>query len=219
MQIADRVAAKRPVLFVTLEMREDQLSARRVAEKSGLSITTLLLSGDVSEEEQGAVCAAASEISQRALYMSETKETTIADIALMSRQVSDLALVVIDYLGLIKANESQKDSYERITKISGDLKRLALSLGVPVLCLAQLNRAAEQRSDKQPIMADLRDSGAIEQDADAVLLLHRPEIYKPMEQRVNLLKEQMTVTVAKNRHGAIGRVSLDFYPRNGRLRE
>lgn len=219
MQIADRVAAKHPVLFVTLEMDEEQLTARRVADTSGQKSTTLLLSEYLSETERAEMCTALSTISEKHLYMSRAKSATVPDIALMARKVQNLSLIVIDYLGLIQSSDNLRDSYERVTKISGDLKRLARSLGVPVLCLAQLNRAVEQRADKQPTIADLRDSGAIEQDADSVLLLHRPESNKRMEDRINTLKEPLTVIVAKNRHGSVGRVTMDFYPRNGRIRE
>ena len=97
-------------------------------------------------------------------YLNKQVRCTVSDVRALARQVKGLRLVVIDYLGLLKPEGRQNSRYEEITAISGDLKALARSLGVPVLCLAQLNRASEQRSDKKPTLADLRDSGAIEQD-------------------------------------------------------
>ena len=124
----------------------------------------------------------------------------------MARQVKDLRLVVIDYLQLIKPNMKLRSRYEQITEISGELKVLARTLGVPVLCLAQLNRGTETRADKKPMLADLRDSGAIEQDADAVILLHRPDMYYAEEERTDNV--QVKVNVAKNRHAATGEIDM-----------
>ena len=105
-----------------------------------------------------------------------------------------------------------------MTKNSAALKVLARSLNVPVLCLAQLNRAAEQRADKSPSMADLRDSGAIEQDADAVILLHRPAMYEPGEVKP-WEAQTLTAIVAKNRHGSSGKLDFDFWGSSGIVRE
>ena len=105
-----------------------------------------------------------------------------------------------------------------MTKNSAALKVLARSLNVPVLCLAQLNRAAEQRADKSPSMADLRDSGAIEQDADAVILLHRPAMYEPGEVKP-WGAQTLTAIVAKNRHGSSGKLDFDFWGSSGIVRE
>ena len=99
-----------------------------------------------------------------------------------------------------------RSRYEQITEISGELKVLARTLGVPVLCLAQLNRGTETRADKKPMLADLRDSGAIEQDADAVILLHRPDMYYAEEERTDNV--QVKVNVAKNRHAATGEIDM-----------
>lgn len=108
--------------------------------------------------------------------------------------------------------------YERVTRNSAALKSLARSLNVPILCLCQLNRSSEQRTDKQPSMADLRDSSAIEQDADAVVLLHRPAMYELKQQRT-WEAQTLTAIVAKNRHGGIGSINFDFWGAPGIIRE
>jgi len=116
-----------------------------------------------------------------------------------------LGLIVVDYIQLVDAEESRDSRQEQIAKISRRLKTLARELHVPVIALSQLNRAVESREDRRPRMADLRESGAIEQDADIVLLLHRPDYYD-----VNDQPGLAEVIVAKNRNGPTGSVKLTF---------
>jgi replicative DNA helicase len=118
-----------------------------------------------------------------------------------------LQAIVVDYLGLIQDTEKGRKRYEMITDISIGLKNLARDLNVPVIALAQLNRGPEQRKDSEPDMADLRDSGGIEQDADAVILLHR---VRTDEDLLEWQKSQMIMKVAKNRHGGLGEAHLKF---------
>ena len=119
----------------------------------------------------------------------------------------DLKAIVVDYLGLIQDTEKGRKRYEMITDISIGLKNLARDLNVPVIALAQLNRGPEQRKDSEPDMADLRDSGGIEQDADVVMLLHRIRTEQDKEE---WQKSQMIIKVAKNRHGVTGEAGLIF---------
>lgn len=222
MKIADYVSKTRPVLFVSLEMSIEQLTARRVADRTAISIGKVMLDCAMNTEEQEKLCTALAEIAETKMTMNRRAGATVADISMLAHSIPDLALIVIDYLGLIQCEDMRADAYERTTKNSNALKRLARSLGVPVLCLAQLNRASEQRSDKRPLMADLRDSGAIEQDADAVLLLHRPAYYlKPGDPHKPKAwePERLELDLVKNRHGSTGNINLDFYPINGRIRE
>jgi replicative DNA helicase len=116
-----------------------------------------------------------------------------------------LGLIVVDYIQLVDAEESRDSRQEQIAKISRRLKTLARELHVPVIALSQLNRAVESREDRRPRMADLRESGAIEQDADIVLLIHRPDYYDPNDQQ-----GVAEVIVAKNRNGPTGSVKLTF---------
>lgn len=218
LQIADTVAQNAGgVLFVTLEMDATQLTARRVARATGIPSNRLLM-GTLTEPEMERVTQEFKRLNRSPFYLNKAVRCSVSDVRALARQVKDLRLVVIDYLGLLKPEGKHASRYEEITAISGDLKALARSLGVPVLCLAQLNRASELRQDKRPSLADLRDSGAIEQDADGVLLLYREDMY--WAERPD---EGQPVTVecilAKHRHGAVGAVTLALDLQTGLLVE
>lgn len=213
LQVAEKVAQRgTPVLFVSLEMSIEQLSAKRLAVKTGLPSNQILL-GDLSEVEHEKVCMAAHDLSNVPLFFNSRPGASVTEIALLARQVRGCGLLVVDYLGLIR-HKKGASLYERVTLTSNALKRLARSLGVPILCLAQLSRANEQRADKKPQLSDLRDSGAIEQDADGVLLLHR--IPKD-ENSGPFSPDFLDCIIAKNRHGETGSVSLSMYPKSGRI--
>jgi replicative DNA helicase len=122
-------------------------------------------------------------------------------------------MVVIDYLGLVKPGDG-KSRYEQVTNISNELKRMARNLRVPVLCLAQLNREVEGRKGDAPRLSDLRDSGAIEQDADVVMLLH-----KTLDEVSEYEAMPLDVIIAKNRFGPLGTASMSWYMRSGRIVE
>ena len=218
LQIADTVAQNMGgVLFVTLEMDATQLTARRVARATGIPSNRLLM-GTLTDREMERVTQEFKRLNRSPFYLNKAVRCSVSDVRALARQVKELRLVVIDYLGLLNPEGKHASRYEEITAISGDLKALARSLGVPVLCLAQLNRASEQRQDKRPSLADLRDSGAIEQDADGVLLLHREDMY--WAERPD---EGQPVTVecilAKHRHGAVGTVTLALDLKTGFLAE
>ena len=215
LQIADNVARDGAVLFVSLEMDSVQLTARRVSRICRVPATKMLLGG-ATVDEIAQAARAGRRLVNVPLYTNKTLRCTVSDIRAMSRQVDNLRLVVIDYLGLIKPNPRMKSRYEQVTEISGELKILARTLGVPVLCLAQLNRASEMRGDKKPILADLRDSGAIEQDADAVIFLHRPDMYDDDEKSDWV---QVDVDIAKNRHAGTGNVKMMMHLSSGEFRE
>lgn len=211
LQIADRVAAKGiKVLFVSLEMATTQLTARRLAVETGISSGDILMHR-LDDEQNNAVAAAMERLSTRPLVFNSVRRASVGSIGILARQVKDCGLVVVDYLGLLQY-EPGKTLYEQVTKTSNELKRLACSLGIPIFCLAQLNRELEGRKGP-PRLSDLRDSGAIEQDADGVLLLHRP----PIEEGTG--PALLVCNVAKNRHGPMGRdIELNWYLNNGRIR-
>lgn len=215
LQIADNVAKSGAVLFVTLEMDVSQLQARRLSRRTGISSTRLLLDERLSAEEWQQVQAANVELSHLPLYANGKEGCTVLDVRSMARHVNGLSLIVVDYLGLLRPERSRSSRYEEITTISNSLKTLARSLKVPVLCLAQLNRASEQRADKKPGLADLRDSGAIEQDADAVLLMHRPDMYDDESERGDLVF--VSTQIAKNRHAGTASFQLGFSLQTGRF--
>lgn len=204
LQIADNVAKQGGVLFVSLEMDSVQLTARRVSRICKIPASKFLLGG-ATKEEMELACIAMKRIYDNPLYLNKTLRCGVSEIRTMARKVKNLRLVVIDYLQLIKPNMRLRSRYEQITEISGELKVLARTLGVPVLCLAQLNRGTETRADKKPMLSDLRDSGAIEQDADCVILLHRPDMYDEDEKAESV---QVKVNVAKNRHAGTGEIDM-----------
>jgi replicative DNA helicase len=217
LRVADRAAKQVSVLFVSLEMDAEQLTARRLADRTGIRIGKILMESGLTDEEQAKIAAASSDMAATKLYINRSSGASVEDVALYARSIPDLGLVVVDYLGLLTGKD-KGSLYEKVTANSNALKRLARSLKVPVLCLAQLNRMSEQRPDKRPTMADLRDSGAIEQDADGIILLHRPAVYLPQEQKPKSWEaEPMELIVAKNRHGQTGRITLDFFGSNGRI--
>lgn len=209
--VAERVAgAGIPVLFISLEMSNIQLTARRLADETGIPAQRILLHS-LEDKEHEEIAAAMDKLAVRPLFFNRVRRARVGDIGVMARQVKDCGLVILDYLGLL-TYEPGKSLYEQVTKTSNSLKRLASSLGIPVLCLAQLNRRIEGH-DGPPRLSDLRDSGAIEQDADGVLLLHRP----PYED--NGGPAPLSCVVAKNRHGESGKaIEFNWYLRNGRIR-
>lgn len=218
LKIAEQAAKSGACLFFSLEMSAEQITARRIAAESGLSIGQLMTGQSLSDDEQAKLANAASVLSMRDFRLNRAPGASVADIAQAAHLAKNLRLVVVDYLGLVRSDERGLSIYERVTKNSAALKALARSLDVPVLCLCQLNRAAEQRADKTPSMADLRDSGAIEQDADSIILLHRPAMYEPGEVKP-WESQTLTAIVAKNRHGSTGKLNFDFYGSSGIIRE
>lgn len=213
LQIADNAAKEGAVLFVSLEMDVSQLQARRLSRRTGISSSRLLLDEHLTAEEWRAVKTANAELAHLPLYANGKEGCTVLDVRSMARHIKGLSLIVIDYLGLLHPERSRSSRYEEITAISNSLKGLARSLKIPVLCLAQLNRASEQRADKTPGLADLRDSGAIEQDADAVLLMHRPDLYESERGELVFVSTQ----VAKNRHAGMKSFQLGFSLQTGRF--
>ena len=143
--------------------------------------------------------------------MDDNPAITVAEINAKCRRLNNLGLVLIDYLQLMTAAAPGKSGDNRVTivsDISRALKIMAKELNVPVICLSQLSRANESRTDKRPMLSDLRESGAIEQDADSVLFLYRDEYYNPNTQDKNIAE----CIIAKNRHGETGTVKLQWRP-------
>ena len=209
LQIADAVANEdSSVLFITLEMDESQLTARRLARVAKVPASHLIMQR-LSDDEYEHIRQQLPTLKQKHLVFSSEGVFTVSNIQALAGQVPNLRLVIIDYLGLLQSEPYYGSRYEATTAISNALKALARLLGVPILCLAQLNRANAQRLDKHPILADLRDSGSIEQDADGVLLLYRSDMYAscpiPTDKEVAVRVE---CNLAKHRHGATGRTTL-----------
>ena len=198
------------VAMFSLEMSREQLAMRLLAIESfvdGQKINT----GKLSEEEWGKLSMAASSLSQTDIRVDDNPSITVAEMNAKCRRVENLGLVIIDYLQLMNGSGYGKGGDSRVnvvSDISRSLKIMAKELNVPVICLSQLSRGPESRTDKRPMLSDLRESGAIEQDADEVLFLYRDEYYNPDSEDKGVAE----CIVSKNRHGEVGTVKLQWLP-------
>jgi replicative DNA helicase len=209
LQIAWELSKTGPVSFHSLEMGRNELYNRIIASEAQVYIGNIE-KGTLKEHDWLKIANVRTKIQSHQLAIHDKSGQNLLQIRALANSVKgsgDLKAVVVDYLGLIQDTERGRKRYEMITDISIGLKNLARDLNVPVIALAQLNRGPEQRKDSEPDMADLRDSGGIEQDADAVILLHRVSI---TEDQFDWQKSWMVMKVAKNRHGALGQVGLKF---------
>ena len=200
---------KKTVAVFNLEMSREQLALRLLASEGFLDMQKLS-TGKLSEEEWGKLCMASSALSQTDIRIDDNPMVTVADINAKCRRLDNLGLVVIDYLQLMTGSGYGKNSDNRVAligEISRSLKIMAKELNVPVICLSQLSRAVEGRTDKRPILSDLRESGAIEQDADCVMFLYRDEYYNENTEDKGLAE----CIVGKNRHGETGTVKLQWF--------
>lgn len=220
-QFADSIAANYgPVLFVSLEMSLAQLQSKRVSRISGIASDQVLL-GKLSKQEFAQVTDAERKLSKIPMLISAVPAATIGHIRRMAKQVENLQCVVIDYLGKISPNNERASRYEQVTQISHDLKVLAVELNVPFLVLAQLNRENTKKTDKRPQLSDLRDSGAIDQDADGAIMLHWEDYYSADEKEMKPWeKVDMEFIIRKNRHGrSFATCRAGFFPATGRILE
>lgn len=209
------VAAGKAVLFVSLEMSDTQIAAKRISKETGFNYSAII-SGKISRQNNPKIYEACQKLGDRPFFISDRSGLNIGDISALAYQVPDLQCIVIDYLGLIRSMtpETPRPRYEEITEISGQLKGLAKRLNIPVIVLCQLNRKNTNRKDKTPLLQDLRDSGAIEQDADAVIFLHRPDYYEgKTESRAEIIK----LIVAKNRHAGSGIIEMNWKGTSGQI--
>ena len=199
------------VAFFSLEMSREQLVLRLISNESFVD-NKKLVTGKLNESDWEKVAAAADALNRTKILIDDDSTVSVADINAKCRRVEDLGLVVIDYLQLMTSaggkGYSGENRQQAVSDISRMLKIMAKELQVPVLCLSQLSRANEKREDKRPMLSDLRESGAIEQDADIVMFLYRDDYYKEDSEKRNIAE----CIVAKNRHGETGKVELRWMP-------
>lgn len=205
------------VLFVSLEMSAPQIEAKRISLETKIRYTELM-AGRIAPEQEFQVYDWIADNKSKPFYL-VTKPMTVGEIGRKARQIGNISCIIIDYIGLISCQEEsrQKPKYEQMTEISAALKATAKTLNIPILALCQLNRESTTRSDKRPTMADLRDSGAIEQDAGAIVLLHRPDYYANKESGETPEMEEIELNVAKNRHAEPGIVRMWWHGNIGRI--
>ena len=199
------------IAFFSLEMSREQLGMRLMSNESFVD-NQKPVTGRLSEDEWAKIGLASSALSQTDIRVDDNPTITVAEINAKCRRLDNLALVVVDYLQLMTSSGERSSSNENrqqiVSDISRALKIMAKELNVPVICLSQLSRANESRQDKRPMLSDLRESGAIEQDADIVLFLYRDDYYHEDSPEKNVAE----CIVAKNRHGETGTVRLQWLP-------
>ena len=204
-------ASGKTVAIFSLEMSKEQLVTRLLANE-GLIENTRLATGNLRESDWEKIAQAASVLNQTNIRIDDNPLLTVADMNAKCRRLENLGLVVIDYLQLMTSaggkGYSGENRQQAVADISRMLKIMAKELQVPVLCLSQLSRANEKREDKRPMLSDLRESGAIEQDADIVMFLYRDDYYNEDSEKRNIAE----CIVAKNRHGETGKVELRWMP-------
>ena len=201
---------KKTVAFFSLEMSREQLAMRLMSIESFVD-SKKMATGKLSEEEWSKLCMASAALSQTDIRVDDNPSVTVAEMNAKCRRLDNLGLVIIDYLQLMTSAGNGKGGDNRVTivgEISRALKIMAKELNVPVICLSQLSRAVEGRTDKRPILSDLRESGAIEQDADAVMFLYRDEYYNENTEDKGVAE----CIVSKNRHGETGTVKMQWLP-------
>ena len=201
------INAKKPVIIFNLEMSKSQLVNRMLCSEAMVD-SNKIRTGKIDEEDWIKLATALGPLSEAPIYIDDTPGISIAEIRAKCRKLKlekNIGLIVIDYLQLIQGSGKRNASREQeISEISRSLKILAKELDVPVIALSQLSRAAEARQDHRPMLSDLRESGAIEQDADIVMFLYRDDYYNPDSEKKNIAE----VILAKHRAGSTGTVEL-----------
>lgn len=201
---------KVPLAIFSLETSKKQLALRMLSMFSGVPLQNMR-QGFLSNEDWEKILRAASELSSKDIYIDDSPSLSTTELRIRSRKLKQekgVKIIFVDYLQLLGVPYRRSSRQEEVAEISKSLKALAKELEVPVVALAQLSRQVEQRSDKRPQMADLRESGQIEQDADLIIFIHRPEVYKkkPPPEEEGLAE----IIVAKQRQGPTGIVKLAF---------
>jgi replicative DNA helicase len=210
------LAGGKAVALFSLEMSESELAQRFIASQASVKGDDLR-KGNVQQSRWPKILEASDRLAHSQLYIDDSSDLSVLDVRAKARRLAQqsadgLALILIDYLQLMRAQGAVENRVEQIGQISRGLKTLARELDVPVIALSQLNRGVEQRTDKRPVLSDLRESGAIEQDADLVMFIYRDEYYDEESEREGIAD----LLIAKHRNGGLGTVELTFqkeYPR------
>ncbi|MDO4526822.1 MAG: replicative DNA helicase [Candidatus Saccharibacteria bacterium] len=202
------------VLFFSMEMAANEIIERMISDVSGVD-NWKIRTGNVSDEEYSRIGDAMAEMAELPIYIDDTSSMTIMELRNKARRAMhdhDIGIVVVDYLQLISGSDRYAGNrVQEVTEISRGLKILARELSIPVVALAQLSRNVTGRDNPRPVLSDLRESGSIEQDADLVMFLHRPDYYKQNDD--NYEETHITeLLIAKHRHGEVGKIELYFHP-------
>jgi len=211
------IAHNIPVAIFSLEMSSEQLVQRLLCAEGRIDAQKLRR-GRLSQEEHQRLAAAAGHLNTAPIWIDDQPGSNVLEIRAKARRLQselrsdgkELGMVLIDYMQLMSGHRTTDSRVQEVSDISRGLKALARELAVPVMALSQLSRGPEQRTDKRPMLSDLRESGSIEQDADVVMFLYRPEYYAPAEKREEL-EGKSELIVSKQRNGPTGVVQLHFY--------
>ncbi|MEB3274972.1 MAG: replicative DNA helicase [Prochlorothrix sp.] len=219
LSVAQNIAAihRKAVCVFSLEMSKEQLVYRLLSSEVGIE-SGRLRAGRVRDDEWATLCQGMNNLSELPIYIDDTPDLTVTDMRSKARQLAlehntELGLVLIDYLQLMEG-ASPDNRVQELSKITRALKGMARELNVPVITLSQLSRGVESRTNKRPMMSDLRESGSIEQDADLIIMLYRDEYYNPDTPDRGITE----VIITKHRNGPIGTVKLLFEPQYTRFR-
>jgi replicative DNA helicase len=204
--------AKQPVLFFSLEMSKEQLVDRMLADASGVDSWNIR-TGNLSDDDWGKLSEAMGEMAEAPIYIDDTPGLSVIEMRTKARRKhheEPLGLIIVDYLQLMQATGNHNGNrVQEVSEISRGLKLIARELNVPLIALSQLSRSVESRNPPIPQLADLRESGSIEQDADIVSFIYRPGYYEPDNPEVQNLTD---LIIAKHRNGPVGKVQLYFHP-------
>lgn len=224
------VEAKKGVIFFSLEMPAEQLFLRMLAAKTSIPLQNLR-KGDLDDNQWTSLSGAVNDLESKKLFVDDGGSVNINQLRARVRKLAqnednEISLVIIDYLQLMQGTGT-KDRHQEVSDISRGLKMLAREMKIPIIALSQLNRGLENRPDKRPMLSDLRESGAIEQDADIIMFVYRDDVYKERDEArkekeakdkgeeykstfVNKPVEEAEIIIGKQRNGPIGTVKLDF---------
>jgi replicative DNA helicase len=211
LNIAQYAAVQRhvPVAIFNLEMSKDQLVNRMLCSEVMVD-SQRMRTGKLEDDDWNKVAQALAPLSEAPIYIDDTPGISVMDIRAKCRRLKlekNLGLIVIDYLQLMQGRGRTENRQQEVSEISRSLKILAKELQVPVVTLSQLSRGPESRTDHRPMLSDLRESGAIEQDADIVMFLYRDDYYNPETEKKNVAE----VIIAKHRNGSTGTVELRWF--------
>ncbi len=197
-----------PAAIFSMEMSSEQLTLRMIS-SLGRVHQGHLRTGQCSDEDWSRINSAIAQLSAAPIYVDETPALTPTEVRARARRLKrekNIGLIVVDYLQLMQVPGTKENRATEISEISRGLKALAKELQIPVIALSQLNRSVEQRTEKRPVMSDLRESGAIEQDSDLIMMIYREEVYEPNTTRKGIAD----IIIAKQRNGPVGEVHLTF---------
>jgi replicative DNA helicase len=209
------VKNQKPTAIFSLEMGRLEIMMRLFAAEAGVALQNMR-SGHMSDTDWRRLALRSSELADAPLFIDDSPNLTMMEIRSKARRLKQrhgLSLVVIDYLQLMTSGKRVESRQQEVSEFSRAMKLLAKELDVPVVALSQLNRGPEQRTDKKPMLADLRESGSIEQDSDVVLLVHRPDLYEPETERAG----EADLIIAKHRNGPTATIAVAFQGRYSRF--